>query len=575
MPPPAARSHSALRLRALRSALRLRALRFAVVERMGEAVRWRALGLLFVAGGLLALGTLLLPRAASADPLAVVVVALVASVCGLVQLAVADRLPPGDLSLSLVLAFGTGLVSAGTWATGDPASALALMYVWVGFDAFFFLSRRAAVAHIALVAVAYAVVLVVLPAGDGGSAARWLMTLGTVAVTGTLADILHERSARLIEQLGEVARKDSLTGLLNRRGFEELMELELARATRTEVPVSLLVGDIDHFKAINDTQGHRAGDRVLQEFADLVRATTRAVDGAARIGGEEFALILPATDQHGAFLFAERLRRRVRAEMSREDRTFSISIGVATGLQHGTTADALLHSADQALYLAKHLGRDRSVSYSAEVRSALRQPGGEPAPVEQLTAVLVLAETLDLRDTGTAAHSECVGRYARAIAQELGLEPEHVERIRLAGLLHDIGKIGVSDPVLTKAGPLDAAEWAEVRKHPEFGARILASANLSDLSAWVLAHHERPDGLGYPAGYGGADIQLEARILAVADSYEAMTSDRVYRRGMSPAAAIGELRRHAGTQFDPRVVEAFVVTLERGAGAPGSALALR
>jgi diguanylate cyclase (GGDEF)-like protein/putative nucleotidyltransferase with HDIG domain len=396
------------------------------------------------------------------------------------------------------------------------------------------------------------------------------MTVGTVAVIGALADILRERSARLIAQLGEVARVDALTGLLNRRGFEELMEVELARATRTGQPVSLLVGDLDHFKAINDNFGHGEGDRVLQRFSELVRTTKRAIDGAARIGGEEFALILPATDPRGAYLVAERLRRRVRAAEPGSGPSYSISIGVATGLQHGTSADALLHSADQALYMAKRLGRDRSVSYSPEVRVALRQSTAETGAVEQITAVLVLAETLDLRDAGTAAHSESVGRYAKAIAEALGLEAARVERIRLAGLLHDIGKIGIPDPILAKAGPLTDAEWFELRKHPELGARILAGANLDDISAWVLAHHERPDGGGYPSGVAGDELPLEAKILAVADAFEAMTSDRVYRRGMPVSDAVEELRRHAGTQFDAAVVAAFVPTL--GLAAPADAV---
>ena len=192
---------------------------------------------------------------------------------------------------------------------------------------------------------------------------------------------------------------------------------------------------------------------------------------------------------------------------------------------------------------------------------SLRNADASPTTVEQLPAVLVLAETLDLRDSGTAAHSQTVGGYAEATATMLGLEVSHVERVRLAGLLHDIGKIGVPDPILRKPGALTDDEWAEMRKHPELGARILAGANLDDISEWVLAHHERPDGTGYPNGLHAEQIPLEAKILAVADAFEAMTSDRVYRRGMPVGDAIAELHRHAGTQFDPEVVDAFVATL--------------
>jgi diguanylate cyclase (GGDEF)-like protein/putative nucleotidyltransferase with HDIG domain len=356
--------------------------------------------------------------------------------------------------------------------------------------------------------------------------------------------------------------------LLNRRGFEQLIGDELERAHRTGEPTSLLVGDLDHFKAINDRFGHHQGDRALQRFSALVLATKRELDAAARIGGEEFALILPATDEHGAFVIAERLRRRVREELAQEGRPLSISFGISTRLHDGDTADQLLLRADQALYVAKDLGRDRSVVYNAEVTAALRVRKSDVTATEHLPAVLVLAETLDLRDSGTAAHSQTVGRYAEVIAVELGVEPARVERIRLAGLLHDIGKLGVPDPVLRKEGPLSDAEWTEMRKHAELGARILAGANLDDISEWVLAHHERPDGTGYPAGLEADRIPIEAAILAVADSFEAMTSDRVYRRGVPVEAAVEELRRHAGTQFDPVVVDALVAGLRLPRAAP-------
>ena len=200
--------------------------------------------------------------------------------------------------------------------------------------------------------------------------------------------------------------------------------------------------------------------------------------------------------------------------------------------------------------------------YSPEVAASLRStPELDRTTVEQLPAVLVLAETLDLRDAGTSTHSQTVGGYAEAIASQLGLDPAHVERIRLGGLLHDIGKIGVPDEVLRKAGPLDDGEWAEIRKHPELGARILAGANLDDISGWVLAHHERPDGSGYPAGLPAEEIPLEARILSVADSFEAMTADRVYRRSLPTSDAIAQLTTNAGTQFDKQVVEAFLAAL--------------
>jgi putative nucleotidyltransferase with HDIG domain len=194
----------------------------------------------------------------------------------------------------------------------------------------------------------------------------------------------------------------------------------------------------------------------------------------------------------------------------------------------------------------------------AHQRAALDAARGSE---EQLAAVTLLAESLDLRDTGTALHSKTVGGYARAIAHELGLPAERVARVQIAGILHDLGKLAIPDAVLHKPGALDDAEWQEIRRHPEIGARILTHAGLTDVAAWVYAHHERIDGRGYPLGLTGDQIPLEARILAVADAYEAMIADRPYRAGMDAAAAIAELSDCAGSQFDPTVVDALLRTL--------------
>jgi diguanylate cyclase (GGDEF)-like protein len=187
-------------------------------------------------------------------------------------------------------------------------------------------------------------------------------------------------------------------------------------------------------------------------------------------------------------------------------------------------------------------------------------PTGE-APELRLAAAMLLAETLDLRDAGTAEHSRTVGQFARDTAAALGLEPARVDRLQAAGVLHDLGKLGIADAILHKPGALTEPEWQEMTRHPEIGARILEHAGLRDIAAWVLAHHERLDGRGYPAGLAGDAIPLESRILAVADAYEAMIADRSYRRGMPAEAARAELERCAGTQFDPTVVEAFLGTL--------------
>jgi putative nucleotidyltransferase with HDIG domain len=203
--------------------------------------------------------------------------------------------------------------------------------------------------------------------------------------------------------------------------------------------------------------------------------------------------------------------------------------------------------------------------HSPAMRSATQLDGeGENVAAERLLSVMLdLAETVDLRFSGTARHSETVGRYAEMMARELGLSEQRTERVRLAGLLHDIGKVGVPDSILQKPGPLSEAEANVIKRHPELGAQMLDHASLADVREWVGAHHEQPDGHGYPKGLRGDAIPLEARILAVADAYEAMTSDRAYRSSLDHAAAREELERCAGTQFDARVVHALVSLVGR------------
>jgi putative nucleotidyltransferase with HDIG domain len=218
----------------------------------------------------------------------------------------------------------------------------------------------------------------------------------------------------------------------------------------------------------------------------------------------------------------------------------------------------LMGAAGRAVDAAIELGRDRSVVYCADVARMLAELPDPGSTEPRLSSVIGLAEELDVRDTGSTGHCHTVARYAEAMARELGFEPDHVERVRLAGLLHDIGKTGVSDRLMTKSGPLEPDEWHSIRTHPEIGARLLAHPEFEDLRQWVLAHHERPDGKGYPFGLARGEIPIEARILAVADAYEAMTSERAFRSALSEEVAISELRAGAGSQFDDAVVEVFL-----------------
>jgi putative nucleotidyltransferase with HDIG domain len=265
----------------------------------------------------------------------------------------------------------------------------------------------------------------------------------------------------------------------------------------------------------------------------------------------------------------------VRSQFAHAAVPLTMSFGIAAFPPHGDTSELLMRAADQALYAAKELGRDRSATHSSEVLSIVRELKRRPDADHgaHMATVLTLAEALDVRDAGTARHSQTVGRYSELMARELGLPPERVERVRLAGILHDVGKIGLPDSILQKPGALSDGEWVEIKKHPEIGARLLGGASFSDIRSWVLAHHERPDGTGYPYGRSRKQIPLEAKILAVADAYEAMTAGRPYRAALSADEARAELRSGAGAQFDAQVVSTFLALLDRPAADDAVALA--
>ena len=368
-------------------------------------------------------------------------------------------------------------------------------------------------------------------------------------------------AARAAERLRFLAEHDPMTGLRNRRNLHGAIDAAIAEAG--PAGVALVVADVDAFKRINDELGYETGDDVLRRVAAAVREACPPGGLAARLGGEEFALLLPRTDLAGARLAAEALRLAA-GDQAGVPWGLTLSVGVAVSGDELRAAEPLLRASTRALFAAKKLGRDRCVTYDPGTLEPLIAALGRDDARENhhLSAVMLLAETLDLRDSGTARHSQTVGRYARWIAAALEFEPEAVERMRLAGILHDIGKLAVADAVLHKPGKLTPEEWEDIKRHPEVGSRIIEHSGLKDIAKWVLHHHERWDGGGYPAGLAGTDIPLQARILAVADAYEAMTAARPYRQNpLSPETARDELRRSAGTQFDPQVVETFLRVL--------------
>jgi diguanylate cyclase (GGDEF)-like protein/putative nucleotidyltransferase with HDIG domain len=522
----------------------------------------RVLAGLFASGATLAALTVVLPHPSDANVVGLLVIVANAYLVAALMYWRAEELPARMLPVALC--WGSTLITGVAYFSGESPSPLVFFYLWVFLYASYFFTRPQAAVQIAYVGLAYGALLTAR-SPVSGVPAWWVVGMGTLLVAAILIMTMRARAELLIARLYDAARTDPLTGLSNRRGFRELLDLELERARRGGSDMTVLVGDLDHFKEVNDRSGHHVGDAALQRVARVLSERRRQIDFAARVGGEEFALILPNTTQDDAFVLAERLRCDLREEFAGDSVPITISFGLASYPAHGETAASLLRGADEALYAAKDSGRNRTVRHSLML-DELSHAGAGVRDIEGerfLSVVLDLAEAVDLRFSGSARHSETVGRYAEMMARELGLPERRVSRVRLAGMLHDIGKACVPDSILRKPGALTEQELEVIRRHPELGAQILEHPSLTDVRGWVGAHHERPDGLGYPLGIAGDALALESRIIAVADAYEAMTSDRAYRKSIGHSAARAELQRCAGTQFDQRVIDTFLAALER------------
>ncbi|MDP2932445.1 MAG: diguanylate cyclase [Chloroflexota bacterium] len=374
-------------------------------------------------------------------------------------------------------------------------------------------------------------------------------------------------NAQMYTLAKERANIDELTGLFNHRHFHERLDQEIARCSRFGNTFSLVFLDLDLFKKYNDVCGHLAGDELLKEIGLYIRDSIREVDAGFRYGGDEFAVIMPQTPIKGAHNVAERLRHRIAARVDLKGIPVTGSIGVAAWPTDGVMREEIIRAADVALYRAKETGKNR-ICWACEVALSEIMTTKAVPEAQNKTAILntiyALAATVDAKDHYTYGHSKKVSKYAVDIAEALGYSPEMIENMRTAGLLHDIGKLGVADHLLSKRGPLSPEDWELIHAHPNLGVSILRHVDsLNDCLAAVQYHHECYNGSGYPAGLKGDNIPLDARILAVADSYDAMTSRRPYRdREMTAKEAIAELRRCAGKQFDPVVVEAFAKLYE-------------
>jgi diguanylate cyclase (GGDEF)-like protein/putative nucleotidyltransferase with HDIG domain len=378
------------------------------------------------------------------------------------------------------------------------------------------------------------------------------------------AGILIE-NAQLYAEATIRANTDGLTGLYNHRHFHKCLELEIARGSRFGSIFSLIMLDVDLFKTYNDTYGHLAGDKVLRKIGNYIKGSIRTVDMAFRYGGEEFAIILPESQLDDAYMVAERIRKIIESNMASSAIPITISLGVANWPSDGLMKEEVIACADAALYRSKQTGRNRTCLSSDILKPEIMVAGTElETRPKALSIIYALAATVDAKDHRTYGHSKKVSDYAVALAQALGLPRDKIATIRAAGLLHDIGKIAIPDSILNKEGPLTEDEWEPVKAHPRLGVEILRHViDLINCLPAILHHHERYDGNGYPSGLKGENIPLEARILSIADAYDAITSPRPYHKQLSSQQALDELKRCAGTQFDPELVDIFCKTIEQ------------
>jgi diguanylate cyclase (GGDEF)-like protein len=358
-------------------------------------------------------------------------------------------------------------------------------------------------------------------------------------------------------KLHDIASRDDLTQLQNRRFFYERLQEEIERAERSRKHLSIAMIDVDDLKLINDEFGHQVGDVVLRQLARTLNRTVGPGHITARLGGDEFAVIMPDADRREADQLAWRLWDDLSAAPVWENRHASIYLGVSIGIGGypwgGNDLEEVIHWADAKLYANKLERKDFNRAASAAGDNRLSS-----------AVVQVLSAALDIRDKMTHRHARRVARMAAAVAAEMGLDEERLLEIEYAAALHDIGKIGVADIILHKAASLDEAEWKEIRRHSELGYEILRGIDfLRGAAEIVWAHHERYDGKGYPRGLAGEEIPLGARVFAVVDAYDAMTSRRPYRQAISREQATIEIARNSGTQFDPEVVKAFLVMIRR------------
>lgn len=389
----------------------------------------------------------------------------------------------------------------------------------------------------------------------------------------------------LISRLKKLSLKDPQTGLYNYRYLMERLVSEFKRAKRYVLPLSAIVLDIDYFKSINEVYGHGYGDCILKEFAAFLNSRVRSNDIVVRYGGEEFVVLMPDTFKQGAVAFGTRLleafKRHIFDPRGKKIR-LKMSMGVSSFPEDGIdVSSGLLDAGDKALREAKEHGGNSLVAFhnvsGREIKDIIRNGGKEN--VEKLKKRLVnlknranqillesifaFAKAVEAKDYHTGRHSENMVDIATAIGRKLQLPAKDIDVLQYAAMLHDLGKIGIPDKILHKRGKLNRAEYDKIKKHPHIGAEIIRDIHfLKEVVPMILYHHERFDGFGYSSGLKGREIPLGARIIAIADVYQALVSDRPYRKAYNKKEALKIIRESSGSQFDPEIVEAFLQVIE-------------
>ncbi len=386
------------------------------------------------------------------------------------------------------------------------------------------------------------------------------------------------------KKLKQLSLKDSQTGLFNHRYFIETINLEFARARREQSSLSLLMIDIDYFKSINDVYGHSFGDQVLKQLADLLKNGIRHYNPVIRFGGEEFIIIASGLDRASAVDLGQRLLDKVNdTSFGNKKQKVKLKMSVAVVSypeERMSKATDFLEKADHILLKAKEFGGNRvysSLDISQYKKEKINKKGptlrylkekmdrlNKRANQSLIEAIFAFARTIELKDHYTGEHVEETVNFATAIAKALKLPKDEILLIKQASILHDLGKIGISEKILLKPGKLTTKEFIEIKKHPLIAADIIRPIQLlHGLLPFIVHHHERWDGKGYPSALKGEEIPMGARIIALADVYQALTSNRPYRKAFKKSAAIQIIKKEAGSHFDPQIVSVFLNVLKK------------